>query len=272
MAERRPGAKKRPRFSQHFLRSPALAASLAAQAPISRSDLVVEIGAGQGILTAPLAERCRKVLAVELDRRLCAHLRNRFGEASGVEVINADFLRFDLPEAPYKVVGNIPFDRTSEIVRRLTTGKRQPTDTFLVLQREAAMRFGGSPYASETLPSLLLKPWWHAEIVRQLPRADFDPAPRVDAAVLWLARRARPLVHARRARDYRRFVSGCFERSGGTTSQCLKSTFSKKEVRRLGLDLGFDPGGRPSTLRFEQWLGLFRFLELRRLKPEVPLA
>jgi 23S rRNA (adenine-N6)-dimethyltransferase len=109
----------------------------------------------------------------------------------------------------------------------------------------------------------LIKPEWQAEIVRHLRRADFDPAPRVETAVLWLARRVRPLIHAAELERYQRFVRASFGQGGNTIGGCLRSAFTHAEIRRLGTDLRFRLDAPPSALTFEQWLGLFRFHVLR---------
>ncbi len=255
---------RRADLSQHFLRSRSLAASLIAQAPVRQSDLVVEIGPGRGILTQELARRCREVVAVEVDRALSEALRARFQNDNRVTIVRCDFRRFRLPDVPYKVLGNIPFNRTAAIVRRLVQADSPPQDGYLVVQREAAQRFAGSPHSRETLSSLLLKPWWQIEIVRRFRRTDFDPPPRVDAVALWLARRTRPLVHRFQAAPYRRFIRSCFGRDGHSIRRCLRSEFTRKQIHRLGRDLRFDPSGPPSCLTFDQWLALFRFRRLAR--------
>jgi 23S rRNA (adenine-N6)-dimethyltransferase len=233
---------------------------LIAQAPISPSDLVVEIGPGLGILTSELARRCHRVIAVEVDRRLSGELRLQFSGDPHVSIVTADFLRFDLPGRPgYKVVGSIPYSRTAAIVRRLVEAAPPPEDAFLVVQKEAADRFAGNPFAPESLASLLLKPWWQVEIARELSRYDFDPPPRVDSVVLWLARRSRPLIEAREARAYAEFVKACFGRTGVTVGRCLRSVLSRRQIQRLERLLGFESSSAPSSLSFEQWLGLFRF-------------
>jgi len=253
---------RRADLSQHFLRSRSLAASLIAQAPVRQNDVVVEIGPGRGILTRELARRCRKVVAVEFDGALSEALRRRFLSESRVTIVNSDFLRFRLPDVPYKVLGNIPFNRTAAIVRRLVQADSPPRDAYLVVQREAAERFAGSPFSRETLTSLLLKPWWQIEIVWRFRRTDFDPPPGVDAVALWLARRTRPLVDRSRAADYRRFIRSCFGRDGHTIRRCLRSEFTGMQIHRLSRNLRFDPAGPPGGLTFDQWLALFRFWRL----------
>ena len=199
---------------------------------------------------------------MEFDGALSEALRARFGSDDRVTIVTSDFLRFRLPDVPYKVLGNIPFNRTAAIVRRLVEADSPPRDAWLVVQREAAERFAGGPCSRETLPSLLLKPWWQIEIARRFRRTDFDPPPSVDAVALWLARRTRPLVDRFQAADYRRFIRRGFGRDGHSIRRCLRPEFTPTQIHRLGRDLRFDPSGPPRALTFDQWLALFRFRRL----------
>lgn len=251
-------ARRRAELSQHFLRSRALATSLVTQSSITRSDLVVEIGPGRGILTQGLAGRCRRLIAVELDERLYRGLLDTYCDAPHVVPVHDDFLRFPLPDDPYKVFASIPYSQTAAIVRRLASAPVPPRDGYPVVQLEAAERFAGGPYAPETQESLLLKPWWQVEIARRLRRTDFDPPPAVESVVLWLARRARPLMDPPPA--YGRFVAASFGRRGNTLRRCLRDIFTGRQIGRLARDLRFDPGAAPSEIAFDQWLGLFRYL------------
>ncbi len=257
-------ARRRAELSQHFLRSRALAASLVAQSSVGRQDLVVEIGPGRGVLTRELAKRCGRLVGVEIDDELARRLRTELVDVPHVEIVRRDFLRFELPQSPYKVFGSIPYSRTADIVRRLVEAVGPPDDAYLVVQREAAERFAGAPYAVETLASLLAKPWWHVEISRWLRRTDFDPPPRVDSVLLWLARRTRPLVDRSNERRYEEFVRSAFGRKGSTMHQCLRWAFTGRQIGRLTGNLRFERSAPPSTLSFEQWLGLFRFYMLER--------
>ena len=270
------GERQRPRrrreLSQHFLRSGALAADLVARTSISSDDLVVEIGPGRGALTAALTARCRELVAVEIDARLCEELRARFRGAAHVAIVCGDFLRHPLPRSPYKVFGSIPFARTAEIVERVTHASTAPDDAYLIVQREAAERFAGGPYAPETLRSLSLKPYWHVEIVRRLRRTDFDPPPVVDSVVLWLARRPRPLVDPTHQREYRRFIAEAFGRHGRTIDRCLRLEFTRRQIGRLSRDLRFETSWPPSRLSFDQWLGLFRFSALKGGRQDRPIG
>ena len=98
------------------------------------------------------------MIAVELDAALAADLREQFAAEPRIEVVTADFLRYDLPRTPYKLFGNIPFAVTSAIVRRVTEAEPPPVDAHLIMQREAAEKLAGSPWAPESRRSLTLKP------------------------------------------------------------------------------------------------------------------
>jgi 23S rRNA (adenine-N6)-dimethyltransferase len=250
-------APRRAELGQHVLRRGALAADLVARSSIGPADLVVEIGAGAGALTRPLAARAGRVLAVEVDPRLAAALRAGFAEAPGVQVVERDFFDVPLPRERYAVFGNVPYALTARIVRRLLDAEPPPHDAWLIVQREAAERFAGAPFAAESLQSLLLKPRWHVEIARHLRRTDFDPPPAVESSLLWLAHRDRPLLAAGEHADYERFVRATL---GGdaTVRAALRRAFTPPQLARLARDLRLDLGARPTALVFGQWLGLFR--------------
>ncbi len=260
MSGRRYPARRRAELSQHFLRGRALAASIVAESSITGDDLVVEIGPGHGTLTRELLGRCGKLVTVEIDPILNRGLHESFGHRSDLTLVCGDFLQFDLPSVRYKVVANIPFNTTAAIVRRLVNAQRPPVDAYLVLQREAAKKFAGFPWAPESTSSLLLKPCWHIEIVRRFQRSDFQPAPAVDTVLLWLARRPRPLLENARAGAYEDFVMAAFGRKGHTIRECVNGIFTHRQISRLSTELRFALTSRPSDLSFEQWLGLFRFL------------
>ena len=150
MAGRRASARRWPELSQHFLRRGALAASLVKRSSVTRSDTVLEVGAGTGALTLELARRCKRLVAVEYDPTLCDVLRRRFARTPSVEVVEADILTTPLPDGEYVAFGNIPFSRTAAIVRRLTDASDPPRDAYLIVQLEAAQRFAGAPYAPST--------------------------------------------------------------------------------------------------------------------------
>lgn len=221
---------------------------------LTPSDLVVEVGPGHGVLTQALARSAGRVIAVELDPALAHEVAQRFEGDPRVQVVGGDFLRFPIPHGA-RVVANLPFAITADAVRHVVTS--QATEAHLVVQREAAERFAGSPWGGETLPSLSLKPWWHIEVTRALARTDFDPPPSVDCAVLWLARRSPALLRDEERSVYERFLAATFGR-GRTTGQVLGRVFTRGQLERLRRDLHLDLGAPPSATSFDRWLALYR--------------
>jgi len=175
------------RFSQNFLTSGRVIRRIVSLADLNESDHVVEIGPGKGHITGALLARCARVTAIELDPKLYAGLREKFAGAPNLRLAHGDFLDWRPPRGAYKVFANIPFNRTTDIVRRLTGGPCPPEEAWLVMEKGAAKRFLGLP--SENLSSLSLKPWFEGEVVYHFRREDFHPMPAVDAVLLHLKRR-----------------------------------------------------------------------------------
>jgi 23S rRNA (adenine-N6)-dimethyltransferase len=203
-AARRPG---RPR-SQHFLRSRSLAAELVRDACVGPGDLVLDLGAGAGRLTAELARVARSVVAVELDPSCASHLRGRW---ANVEVVEGDAARVPLPHEPFRVVANLPFDATTAILRHLLDDPTVPlVRADLIVEWGVAVK-RALPWPS-TVNDVLWGAWYTTSLARRLTRRCFDPPPAVDTGVLVVERRAQPLVPESHCESYRRFVAAGFRR------------------------------------------------------------
>jgi 23S rRNA (adenine-N6)-dimethyltransferase len=191
--------------SQHFLRR-RVAAELVRDACLTRDDLVVDLGAGTGRLTAELARVARRVVALELDPDLAGRLRGRW---PNVEVVEADAREVQLPREPFRMVANLPFAGTNEILRHLLDDPRVPlVRADLVVQWGVAVK-RALPWPS-TVNGVVWGAWYSTRVARRLPRGAFAPPPSVDAAVLVFERRPAPLVPLELASGYRRFVARGF--------------------------------------------------------------
>jgi 23S rRNA (adenine-N6)-dimethyltransferase len=205
---RAPSARRPLRRSQHFLRSSALAAQLVRDAGIGADDLVLDLGAGTGRLTAQLARAAGRVLAVELDPRLAARLRGRW---ANVEVVEGDAAAVELPREPFRVVANLPFDRTTDLLHALLDDPCTPLlRADVVVQWDVAFR-RAVPWPS-TLNGVVWGALYETSVARRLPRTAFEPPPAVDAGVLVLRRREEPLIPPELIGDYRRFAARGFRR------------------------------------------------------------
>lgn len=260
-----------PELSQHFLRDPALVRALVRDMRLPPGAPVLDIGAGRGIITEALAAAGCHAIAIEKDPRLYRSLRARFTGRTDVECHLADALAFPLPRIPYVAVSNVPFAITAALVRRLLDAPNPPVDAWLIVQREAARKFAGSP--SETMFSLLRKPRFSIDVARPMRPRDFDPPPRVETSLLHIRARDTPLIARNDTVAWRAFVRGAFHRSGAPDIRgVLRPYITRRQLDALARDLRFDPRARPATLSFGQWLALFRFHARACRGPTPPLV
>ncbi|TML12648.1 MAG: methyltransferase domain-containing protein [Actinobacteria bacterium] len=231
---------------QHFLRSSRLAAALVRDAGVARDDLVVDVGAGTGMLTRALQEAGARVVAVERDPSLAAGLRARF--SGDVSIVQSDVLDWKVPAEPFAVVANLPFAGSGAILSRLLRGP---------VTRAAVVEWAFAQKQAAVWPTTLKGAYWRAfyevEIVRRLDRTAFAPPPSVDAAVLCFNRRAQPLVPTAESQRYWRFLSEAFH--AGT--ELRRSVLTPLQAKRLAPTLGFRPNARPRELDACQWAGVY---------------
>jgi 23S rRNA (adenine-N6)-dimethyltransferase len=245
-------------LSQNFLRGGALVDRLLDRSTIGPDDLVFEIGPGKGRLTERLAMRCRRLVAVEKDPELAARLARRFADRPHVAIHAEDFLDFPLPRRPsdrYKVFASIPFNVTAAVVTKLVDASLPPDDSYLVVQREAALRFLGAP--RESLSALLLKPWFEPALFHRFRRTDFDPVPGVDVVMMRLRKRGPPLVAAADAQLYRDFVVSAVTAWQPFLCSALSHVLGQRQSARLLRGVGVDVAASPTSVPFEHWLTLF---------------
>lgn len=173
-----------------------------ARAGVGPEQLVVDVGAGRGALTLPLARTGASVWAVEADPVWAAELTAEVGRQRDldVRVITTDLRRLRLPTTPYRVVANPPFGATTDLLRLLLDRpERGPERADLVVQREVAHKHTSVP--PRHLRTAAWAPWWEFELGPPVPRSAFRPVPKVDAAVLTIRRRTVPLLPERLAPD-----------------------------------------------------------------------
>jgi 23S rRNA (adenine-N6)-dimethyltransferase len=242
--------------SQHFLRSPRLAAAIVADASVRPGELVLDLGAGSGRLVQPLAAAGAHVRAVELDPLWAAKLRERFRAAPNVEVVEDDILRVPLPARPFRVVANLPFHLTTAMLHRLLDDPGTPLRRADVLVEWEVARKRGLCW-----PSTMLNVVWGAryelDVVRRVPAACFEPHPDADAGLLRIVRRSEPLVSDRDAASFRALVEVGFRGRGRSLRAALAARVRGPIFKQAGRELGFDSSVAARDLDVHQWAGLF---------------
>lgn len=180
-------------LGQHFLVNPRILDKIVSAAEITEKDVVLEIGPGTGSLTERLAEKAGRVIAVEKDRRLIQSLKENFTNTN-IGIVEADILKLDsqhshvirkLASRPYKVVGNIPYYITSNLLRTIFEKWPRPEIIVLTIQKEVAQRIMAKPPKMNLL-AVSIQFFSEPKIIGYVSKENFRPRPKVDSAILKL--------------------------------------------------------------------------------------
>lgn len=168
-------------LSQHFLKSPKLALILIGHSNLKKRDTVVEIGAGSGVITSALAHRVHHVIAIEPDNATAAKLHANLAKRNitNVEVVEQDFLDYNLPDSAYKVFSNPPFHLSSKIVHKLIEAENPPEAFYLILQKQFALKLLNTDRHYTSQLGLQLIQSYQTKIRLPLKPTDFTPPPAV---------------------------------------------------------------------------------------------
>lgn len=257
---------KRPVWftGQHFTIDTALIADAISIANITKSDTVLDIGAGTGFFTAPLALHCRNVLAIENDNALVTMLRQKFATNPKVSVVAADFRRYTLPKKAFKVVSNIPYRITSDILKRLLfTNLEYCRGGVLLLQLQAAQKL---VLARQFNPhKVFYRTFFDVTLQYEVPPSSFLPPPRVSSAVLQLTRNETTLPTDLKVK-YLHFLRYLLCQPELSVQTALRRLFQKRQVRKIGEQHGIGLQQPLVSLLPREWL--YCFLALLEQVPE----
>ena len=249
-------------LGQNFLTDPGLRDAIARSAGLRPDGEVLEVGAGVGTLTVALAPLCRRLVAVELDMRLIPALRETLAGIGNVEVVQSDILKLDLaglfPYGGEVVAGNIPYNLTGALVRKLLDRPPRPSRLSLVVQREVAERWTAASGAS--LATVAVQVFAKSRIELTIPASAFTPAPRVDSALVVLDVRDRPAVDVDDMDSFFRLVEAAFQfrrKQLGNALGRIAGIGSSEAASRLR-ELRIDPRRRPQTLSLDEWEAVYR--------------
>ncbi|WP_406105607.1 ErmE/ErmH/ErmO/ErmR family 23S rRNA (adenine(2058)-N(6))-methyltransferase [Micromonospora globbae] len=265
MAPRRTRATERDRsrrvLSQNFLADPAAVARVVRAARPDPDGLVLEVGAGRGQLTRPLAARCGRLVAYEVDPSVADELAAVCAALPNVRHRQADFLTAEPPDEPFAVVGNIPWSLTSAVVRWCLAAPRLRAATLLT-QLEYARRRSGD-YGRWSRLTVATWPEFSWRLAGRVPRTAFRPVPRVDAGILRIERRPEPLVPRAALPAYHRMVELGFGGAGGSLAASLRRRHPPARLAAALRATRLDPDTPVGYVWPEQWLVLFRLLHAR---------
>jgi 16S rRNA (adenine1518-N6/adenine1519-N6)-dimethyltransferase len=272
------GRVKKPKLGQHFLRDREAAERIVDAIGDVSSRTVLEIGPGDGALTELLTHRARRVIAIEFDRVLAAQLRMQFALTQNLEVIEGDILSIDFdtlfgpkpgssrPGLEYvpeqvRVIGNLPYFITSDILLRLFEYRRYFQVIVLMVQREVADRIAAKPGNSEYgLLSATAQLYSNVERLFTLPPGAFSPPPKVHSAVLRLT--VDPKLEKLRVAEDRfiEFLKLSFGQKRKTLMNNLKTRYKPANLKAALAEAGVKADVRAEALPLEKSAALFRVL------------
>ena len=285
------------RKGQNFLIDRKVLDQIIQTANLSRSDLVLEIGPGFGVLTKELSKRAEKVVAVEIDRRLVRALKGEMRGVENIEIIEGDILKIfnfqfsmnfqflifnsklktqnskklqatpaslrEAERASYKIIANLPYQITSPVLQKFLTQEPKPFEMILMVQKEVAERIVAKK-GGMTFLSILVQFYAQPEIITYVSKKSFWPQPKIDSALLRLSREDSysPLIGGNEKEFFHLVKIGFSNRRKQLRNNLTKGLNMKKEqVEEILKNTGLDVKVRAQDLGVEEWVLLAQSLK-----------
>lgn len=244
-------------LGQNFLINPSVCPRMAALSGAADCAGAVEVGPGIGVLTWELSQVAKKVVSIELDKRLLPVLDETLADCNNVKILNADVMKLDLrrmieeefPGGEVAVCANLPYYITSPVIMRLLEERLPVTSITVMVQKEAAERLCAHP-SERACGAVSAAVWYYAEpeILFQVSRGSFMPAPNVDSAVIRLRIRRTPPVEVADELFFFRVVRAAFAQRRKTAVNSIANTLGRS---KQAVAAAFDAAGVPQNARAE---------------------
>ena len=254
-------------LGQNFLINPTVCPRMAEMGNAQPGWGMIEIGAGVGVLTAELASRADKVVCIEIDSRLLPILDETLAEFDNIKIVNQDVLKVDLhqliaeefPNMPVAVCANLPYYITSPIIMNLLESRLPISSLTVMVQKEAAQRICALPGSREVgAVSIAVRYYCEPQVLFQVSRGSFMPAPDVDSTVIRLDIRKEPAIQVEKEENFFRVVKAAFSQRRKTLANTLSSGLGISKAQATEL---LNRAGVASNLRAEQ-LSMQQFADI----------
>lgn len=251
-------------LGQNFLIDQNVLMRISDTVNITPDDRILEIGPGKGAMTDLLAQKSKHVVAVELDKRLVAHLREKFRQSENVEVVEGDILQTDLLQllgerwtGKWKVAANLPYNISSQVLFKFMDNRTCFSELVLMLQKEVGERLVAKPSCKEYgILSVFCALYFDISRELLVRPGSFRPVPKVDSLVLKFRVLDTPRVDVGDEMFFRAVVKGAFAKRRKTLWNCIRSAFpyiNEKTLELVFRQCGIDPGRRGETLSLDEF-------------------
>ena len=249
-------------LGQNFLHDQNLARWIVQEAGLSAADFVVEIGPGLGAITEPALATGARILAIEKDARLANFLREKFADRQ-LEVVHGDALEFDLrqlfPRGPVRLLGNLPYNASTQMLLRFLRQPTPITSALLMLQKEVAARLAAGPRSKDYgILSLVVQAQCRVESLRTIPASVFFPSPDVESALVRLVPRAPGELPDHDPEILNVLIRNGFSQRRKQVGKLLKNYVA--DWPRAAAEIGATAQARAEELSLEQWIALANFV------------
>ena len=288
------GIKPKKYLGQVFLKNKRIIQKMVEALEVKEKDLILEIGAGKGILTESLLLKEAKVIAVEKDPQLVNFLKNRFDNNSKLQIIQGDIrdllnsnfqfliskqisnhkphrvygpelyvvqgFKFQIPNSDYKVIGNIPYYLTSYLFRLLIDLKKKPKLVVLMVQEEVGQRIMGKPPKMNLL-AVLVQTFFKPELILNVSKNNFWPKPKVDSVVIKLTPLTSPFKTKKEKEKFLNLIKAGFSQPRKLLINNLKNKLkiSKNKLEEIFKKLNISLNSRAQDLSLNQWFLLLNY-------------
>ncbi len=254
-------SKPKKRLGQHFLSDKNIQRKIIQACSLNPTDIILEIGAGHGELTADIARRVKGIVALELDRQLYGQLKEKFKDYKNIKILNQDVLKFNFnkyfPRKKIKVVGNIPYYITTPIIEHLFRYKNKIEMVYLSVQKEFAKRIiapaGSKDYGAF---SCFVQYFSEPKIIFTIKKNSFFPAPKVNSCFLSLRLRPQTLFRPRKEQLLFRIIRAAFNQRRKTLRNSLKDLIARQRLETFFAKYAISSNARPETLALKDFANL----------------
>lgn len=235
--------KARKRFGQNFLIDHGIIRDIVRAVHPHKDDVIVEIGPGKGAITQLLADSCDNLSVIELDRDLVPWLKVKFEKHPNFQLYQADALQFDFAklvtnEQPLRIVGNLPYNISTPLIFHLLSYSSTVRDMHFMLQKEVVKRMAAQPGDSAYgRLGIMVQYYCEVENLFEVPPTSFDPAPKVDSAIVRLVPYKEIPHKAVNIKTLENLVNVAFQQRRKTLRNALKQLLSPEVLEQLPIDL-----------------------------------
>jgi 16S rRNA (adenine1518-N6/adenine1519-N6)-dimethyltransferase len=254
--------KARKRFGQNFLIDHGIIRDIVRSVHPKKEDLIVEIGPGKGAITQLLADSCDNLSVIELDRDLVPWLKVKFEQHPNFQLFQADALQFDFAQLikngqPLRIVGNLPYNISTPLIFHLLTYANRVQDMHFMLQKEVVKRMAAQPGDSAYgRLGIMVQYYCAVEDLFAVPPTSFDPAPKVDSAIVRLTPHAQLPHVANTIKSLETLVNVAFQQRRKTLRNSLKQLLTPEQMETLPVNLQL----RPEEISLPEYVAMSNLL------------